>query len=261
MIKTEEAKPMRRWLSLLIILLAAMLFACNGDDDEDETPPDAQGLITEAAQNFNQASSFRLELRQDGVPTKMDVALSDDLVTSITVQRAEAFFVSPDRVRARVSVSQESDATIDIDLVVVEDRQYIGGPLISLFLDGDEWLATQFAADFEAGDLQSPENGIGAALLAMQNIEYVGTADVSGGVPVYHVRGTVSAEKVRSVTVGLMATEAGEVGIDVYIRRQGTRHVAQIELEEPTPEGNKTWIIQFNQYDDTFVIEEPLISD
>lgn len=244
---------MRYWLSLLIIL-AAVLVGCNGnDDDEDDTPPDAQTLITEAAQNLDQAQSFRLLLRQEGAPTEIEVGLPDELSLVIVFQNAEAFFVSPDRIQATVSVGI-SDATQEINIVVVEDRQYVNHGLLT----GGEWQQLRFAQGFEASDLQSPDNGIGAALMSMTNLEYVGTAEVSGGIETYHLRGTVDANKIRSVTVGLMATEEGDIGMDVYVRRQGTRRVARLELDEPTADGEvKHWVIEFDRYDNVPEIQEP----
>lgn len=246
----------RTWSVLLLILVAGLLVACDRDKkDEDDTPPDAQALLSKAAESINTAESFRLELRQEGVPTLIETTLLENIV--ITFTSAQAYFVQPDRVQAVVTVAF-GDAAQEVELVVVQDRQYLKHGLLTQ----GEWSQQDIAPGFQPADLQSPEKGIGGALLAIQNLEYVDEEELDG-VPVYHLRGVVAAERVRSVTVGLMASQAGNVDIDVYVRRDDTGRVAKIVLKEPAtePDTFTTWSISFDSYNQEFEIEEPQIAE
>jgi hypothetical protein len=234
------------------MLLVIVLTACNGDDkdNDDENPPDAQNLITEASTNLDEAKSYQLEIRQEGEPTVIT-----DSPFLITFQNAQAVYSSPNRVRAKVSVGIE-DVTQEVLVTVIEDRQYVNHALLT----GSQWQPMEFAPGFRANDLQSETNGIGNALLTIVEPEYVGTAEVSGGVKAYHIHGKVSAAKIKSVTVGLMASEEGDIDIDIYLR-QSDKRVAQIILHEPTTTGEfKTWTIDFAAYNQSFDIQEPEVS-
>ena len=250
---------MTRWflrilICTLLLPVALVLASCSDPDDEQtETPPDPAELVQEAAGKIDQAESFRLELRQEGPPTH----IRNELGLDVTLNNADAIFVQPNRLRARVSVAI-GQVTQDVQVVAVDDRQYAN----NLFLTNDEWQVMIFAANFSPQDLQSIENGIGTALRSMQNVELVGREDLDG-VSVYHLHGTVDAGRVRSVTVGLIRTAEGEIGLDVYIRTKDG-FPARIVLEEP-PDPNaetdepRVWNIDFTGYNnyDASQIEEP----
>jgi hypothetical protein len=250
---------MTRWilrvpLSTLLLLVSVVLAGCRDSDDEKtETPPDPAKLVQEAADKIDQAESFRLELRQEGPPTE----IKNELDLDVTFSSADAIFVRPNRLRARVSVAIGA-VTQDVQVVAVGDSQYTN----NRFLTNDEWLAMTFAASFSPGDLQSAENGIGHALRTIQDIELVGREDLDG-IPVYHLRGLVDASRVRSVTVGLIGTEEGKIELDVYIRTKDS-FLARIVLKEPLDPNAETgeqriWNIDFTGYNnyDASQVEEP----
>ncbi|NDJ85470.1 MAG: LppX_LprAFG lipoprotein [Chloroflexi bacterium] len=240
-------RSVKLW-SLLLLIVVMVLGACNGEDGDEESPPEPQELLTEAAQSLNEAESFRLGIRHEGPSTEIDAG---EFV--VIFNNATAFFVSPDRVWAKVSVAI-GDLTQEVEVIAIEDRQYINNS----FLTGGEWQAEVFAQGFQPSDLQSDEKGIGSALLSMDDAELLGREEIAGGVAVYHLRGTVDAQKVRSVTVGLMASDQGAIETEVYIRRDDTRRVARIVLKEPTETDEvKIWTIDFDSYNRDFEIEEP----
>lgn len=240
-------------LPLLLLMVVLSLTACNRDNKkENDTPADAQTLISQAATSINTAESFRLELRQEGSPT---VIQTDVLADALTFNHAEAFFVSPDRSRAKVSIAI-GDFTQEVLLIMVQDRQYLNNALLT----GGNWQQQTLASGFTPADLQSDEKGIGAALLAIENPSLVGNEEIDG-IKVYHLSGTVPAEKVRSVTVGLMASAEGMVDIDVYIRQDDTHRIARIVLEETSvaSDASTSWFISFDSYNQDFKIDEPTL--
>lgn len=241
-----------KWLLLLVLVLGVMT-ACNSDDDDQATPP-PEDLMAQAADSLDKATSFRLIIRPQGAAVVINTGLIEE---GIELNKAEARFASPDKVRASVSVRIDA-VTQEVQVVAISDRQYIQLPILT----GDNWLVQDFAAGFMPEDLQSDENGIGAALRAMQDMEYVGTDEVSG-IPVYHIRGMVPAAKIRSVTVGLIGTQEGLVKTDVYIRRDDTNRVARIVVEEPAAneESEVTiWTIELDSYNQDVTITEPEVN-
>lgn len=240
-----------KWLLLLVLVLG--IAACNSDNDDKATPP-PQDLMAEAADSLDQATSFRLIIRPDGATVVIKTSLIEE---GIELNKAEARFASPNKVRANVSVRIDA-VTQEVQVVAISDRQYLQLPILT----GDNWLVQDFAAGFVPEDLQSAENGIGAALRAMQEMEYVGTTEVSG-IPVYHIRGLVPASKVRSVTVGLIAAQEGLLKTDVYIRRDDTNRVARIVVEEPPVDAESAatiWTIEIDSYNQDVTITEPEVN-
>ncbi len=238
-------------LALLMIILAVGLAACGNDA---EIPVEPQELVNKAATSVDEAKSFRLVLEQSGPPTVLIAEISPDLIFQLELNRAEAHVVSPDKMGGTVSVSIEA-VTQEIEISVISERQYVKNAILT----GGGWLPLTFAPDFMPQDLQSVENGIGAALRSVENLELVGREDIAGGIPVYHLRGTVPATKIRSVTVGLILVNEGNVDIDLYIRRDSTNRLARIVIKEPieSSEDMRIWTIDFNLYNQQFDIVDP----
>lgn len=225
-----------------LVLMTGMVGCNDNDDDKTETPADPAALMQEAAAQIDQAQSFRLLLEQEGPPT----VIKNDLDLAVTFNSADAIFVQPDRVRAKVSVSIEA-LTQEVQIIAVSENQYVN----NRFLTNDQWLLMTFAHDFSPIDLQSADQGIGNALRSAQDVQLVGEEELDG-VPVYHLRAVVEANKVRSVTVGLIGSREGTTEIDVYIRTRD-KNLAQIKLNEPAlPDAElqdpTIWTISFAGY-------------
>lgn len=238
----------RAWKQKLAVLLMSMLLvvgivACkNNDDEKEETPVNPTALIQETAANMDAAQSFRLLLDQEGQPT----IIENELDIEVSFNNADAIFVQPDRVRAKVSVSIEA-LTQDLQIIAVGENQYVN----NRFLTNDQWQAMTFAHDFSPADLQSADQGIGNALRSARNVELVGEEELEG-VPVYHLKAVVEANLVRSLTVGLIGTREGTVEIDIYIRTRD-KNLAQVKLNEPPqPDAESQeqtiWTISFAGY-------------
>lgn len=239
---------MQNWWRKLSIVMGCLVLglgaaACgNSDDDQEESPADPRTLMQKAATQIDQAESFRLVLDQEGPAT----VIENELGLTVTFNSADAIFVRPDRMFAKVSVSIEA-LTQEVQLIAIAEDQYI----INRYLTNEEWVLMTFAYNFSPADLQSAENGIGNALRSAQDVELVGEEDLDG-VPVYHLKATVEADKVRSVTVGLIGTNEGSIAIDVYIRTRD-QNLARITLNEPAQADAESqdptiWTISFAGY-------------
>lgn len=239
------------WLLAVCSLLIGLLVACNGEDD-DAPLPESQPLLHEAADNFEQASAFQMQLRQSGERP----LIAETLGFSITFDRAEAVFVAPDRISALVNVVIDA-LTQELELIIIGDQQYAK----NRFLTTGQWQVFPFATGFEAGDLQSPVDGIGAALRSITEATVQGRQDLDG-VEVYHLTGSVPADRVASVTVGLIGTTSGTLSVEVYVRTRDS-YLARIVITEPTTDDNPeteatVWTVDFTGYNrDDLAVESP----
>ena len=245
----------KRLIVLFMLIPALLLAACGSDENNDETPTDTTALINNAADELDNASSFQFVLTQTGAETFFIFGDLQDF--DIVFGNAVATFVSPDRVKADFNVRVNAN-TVKAEILAVGTNQYLNLSLLT----GNDYVQDVYVEDFQPSDLISSERGLGSALRNMQNVEFIGNEDILGGIAVYHLRGTIIADRVRSVTVGLMATETGDIVTDLYIRRDGTNRVALIELQEPSPPDaeedlSKTWVIEFRGYNQEYTIVEP----
>jgi hypothetical protein len=229
-----------------------VLAGCSGNDDDNDDGelPEPQPLLEEAAEHFEQATAFQMQLRQNGDPTLITEALG----VAITFDRAQAVFVAPDRLSALVNVAIDA-LTQEVEVVVVGDAQYAK----NRFLTTGQWQEFVFAKGFDGGDVQSNENGIGNALRDIQDLEMVGRDEIDS-IEVFHLTGNVDARKVRSVTVGLIGTRTGTIPIEVFVRTRDS-FLARIILTEPSHDENSeatVWTVDFSGYNrDDLSVSEP----
>lgn len=248
----------RSWFLLVLLIVLPVLVACGNGDEEDDSPEDVAALLNAAADELDNAESYQFVLRQSGAPTRFEFEGFEAI--DITFNDATATFISPNTVKADLSVSLDA-STQKAEIIGVEDRQYFRQALIT----GGEWEQQNLVPSFQPADLQSEDAGIGSALRSMENAEFIGNEE-RDGIRVFHIRGQVPAERLNSVTVGLMSTRTGQITTDVYIRRDDTNRVAFIELEEPSPPDTedtlaKTWEIEFRGYNQDYTVNEPDVGE
>jgi hypothetical protein len=238
------------WKFVAFLFIIILLGACRSGDNNDDKPVDTQALINKSADEWNNAESFTLNIRHDG-PAPI---IAEVLGQPIVFNSAEAKFVSPDRVGAVASIAI-GDLNVEVTLFAVGDRQYT--------LLAGRWCQEVFAIGFDPADLQSSERGIGSALLSIENLEMVGNEEIEGGIAVYHLKGSVETERVRSVTVGMISSGTGNSDIDIFIRRDDTNRLARVIINEINPEDDvsRVWTIDFLGYNQPYPLDEPDVSD
>ncbi|MEL7672944.1 MAG: hypothetical protein AAGU78_04320, partial [Chloroflexota bacterium] len=84
--------------------------------------------------------------------------------------------------------------------------------------------------------------------------------------PVNHLRGTIDARDVYSLTFGLMGTREGEMALDIYLLTDGN-WVEKIVMQEPLPAGAEEgaeptrWTINVLDYNQDITIAAPELSE
>lgn len=242
--------------------MLGILVACDRGDDknEDKRPAEPSQLIQDAAKNIDEAEAFVLELEHRGPDILLNVESAGvNLSAPLTMNSVQAVFVSPNKMQAEVSVSL-LDASEVVNVIAIDDQQYINSNVIT---NSTEWQEFTFT-DFQPQDLQSVENGIGSALRSMQAVTLIGETE-RDEIDVYHLRGTVEAAQVRSLTVGLIGTQEGQIKVDLFVRTRDA-YPAEIILTEPiAPDSQSTeagvWTIRLSLYNnDNLRVDLPEIS-
>jgi hypothetical protein len=141
------------------------------------------------------------------------------------------------------------------ELIAVDRDHYFRGDLTA-----NQWINAELIEGFSPAALMSADTGIPGALNAIDDLALVGRTDVDG-VGMFHLTGTIQASAVHSLTFGLIRSQGGQLGIEVFITANDN-HIAQIILVEPPPdeveEAEPTvWVINFTDYDEDVSISAP----
>ena len=248
---------MKNQLRTIVFVLIILLAACNGDSKSaKDNSSDPREVVNDAAQKLDNANSFELILAVEGSPVYLDVSnILDDAI--LALQRAEGEFVAPDKIRATVTVLFQ-DIPTEVNMLAIGEEQFIWHQLITR----GQWQAETLAAGFNPASLKSDETGIANAVRSLENLEFVGNEDLDG-IEVTHVRGTVEASLVQSVTVGLIGTDIGNIKADLFIRTRDGQ-LEKMTLEEPLREGEESptiWTIALYGYNGDYTIEKPEINE
>jgi len=247
-----------RVILALVTITATLLAACGNDDaSKEDTLPEARPLLENAAAQIQSASSFGIEIDVDGYPVTIDVG---DLGTfsdiSLGVSYADGMFQAPDRLQADVDIFVGT-LTAQIELVAIAFSHELRSDIITL----GRWLYAEFIPGFSPASLQAADGGIAQALNSVTELTMIGKTDLDG-VDVYEMHGQVEAQKISSLTFGLIRTEEGLLSIDVYILTD-SKLVERVVLHEPAPADaatdatDTTWTITFKDYNADITIVAP----
>jgi hypothetical protein len=250
---------MRRmiWIAFGLVGLVLLAAGCGGDGDSDEELPEARPLLETATGRLQAAASFFLEIDVDGYPVKIGTGGMDlPADVPLTFDFARGGFVAPDRIQADVQIRLGDFATT-AQIIAIGPDQYLKSELLTQ----SQWIEQQIIAGFNPASLMAEEGGIAHALEAVTGLETVVREDLDG-IKVYHLRGQIAASEVNALTFGLIATQDGQLDIDIFIHADD-QAVEQIVLHEPLPEGVEeeeptTWTISIRDYDEAFTINPPI---
>lgn len=244
-----EGNTVRRWAFLLLILSAALVgVGCTTAGQPTEAPPNPVELVTGAAANVRNTSSFRMEVTQVGG----DYLVYTEYGTVI-FRRTLAQYVAPGLLQADVRVLA---AGIPIDIVLFSNGQ---DQWYRAVWTGNQWLNAPWAEGFNPAQLISEESGFEAALSTMIDLDYIGMEDLEDGTPTYHLAGPANGPDVSALTLE-MITARGTVDVDVYIHRELNLPVRFIITE---PAGTQdipdpiTWTIDMYDYNAEPTIDIP----
>ena len=242
---------MLRTLSLLIAF-TLILAGCNSAGTQAPTA-DANQILRDAVVKIRGAQSFRMLVEQVGADFVFSLVMdASGTAATAVMERAEAQFVPPDEVFAKVKLTI-GILTTDVEIYAKDEDQW-------LRIAPAPWLHIAFAEGFNPGDLVAEGSGFDKALSALQELNYVGEESLVDGTPTYHVTGRAGGEIVKDLLVGLVET-AKDVKVDAYIHRE-TGYPALVVVTIPNsgtesqPE-DTAWRVELYDFDAAVDFQAP----
>ncbi len=138
----------------------------------------------------------------------------------------------------------------EVAFISVGDQQWLTNPLTR------QWEAAPPGAAGAVAGIFDAESGIGALLVDMDNLEFVGE-EVLGGTPVYRMRGTLPGSVLAPFAADLATAQ--RLDIDLLAGAEDHRIRQILVREPPAADGSiPTWTFDFSNFDQPVTIEPPL---
>jgi lipoprotein LprG len=106
--------------------------------------------------------------------------------------------------------------------------------------------------DIDPSSFFDPDGGWRPLMSGLRDVELVGTEDRGG--KRYHIRGVAPAERIESITAGLVTNQ--DVTMDFWLRRD-TGLVSAAEFSTTFGGDSTDWTLELGHYGDTFTIAAP----
>ncbi|MEF3275775.1 MAG: LppX_LprAFG lipoprotein [Chloroflexus sp.] len=232
-----------RWLIASFLLWLA---AC-GSVATPPTPtptPDPRALATAIGQATQNSQSAHFRITLTGKPVALD-ASGVTILNSI-----EGDLRRPDAVLSILNITLGS-AIGEIRTVSLAGKQYATNPITR------QWMCLPPGSTFDPAVLFAPDSGI-ESLLANRflDVTLVGIEEINGR-PHYHLRGSLPAEQLRSISLNLLGV--GPVAVDLWAD-QATMRASRVVLVDTATDATNpsTWTIEFSEYDKTVDVREPV---
>jgi hypothetical protein len=244
-----------RWsrVGLLLALLAIAACSSGGDEGPSDGPVTAEQVLVDAAAAMVEVETAAFTLEQTGAEVAIDAE------GQLRFLEARGRIARPASADAVVTVDALGFTT-EVGAIAIDGTVWFTNPLTG------DWIEAPEAFTFDPAALFDPDDGL-AGLLAeaaptaelVEADEPVATGDgelpsgPEGAGPWHRVRATVSAERVETLTGGLVA-EATVV--DAWID-QATDRLAELRFEIPIGATVSDWRLALTDYDIEVEINPP----
>lgn len=238
---------------ILLFCLTLILAACSGEaelpDDAALTPTPTPRELSAAIGRATLASqSVSFELTLSGYPVALDSA------GLMLLNRMQGDLQRPDGVLALLQVTLGATAVSELRTVSFEGRQYLTNPLTR------QWVCLDPAMTFDPAILFAPDQGIEYLLQeGLHEVELVGREQLDGREH-YHLRGTMDAEQLQMISLGLLGRD--QVRVDLWADRS-TLQLTQLVLVDGPPQSDEatTWTLSFRDYGKRVDVRAPIVCE
>ncbi len=239
---------MPRLLHLFFVILTIALLAACGGGGNAATPipptptPTPQELLDRGVSAFNATESFHFDLALE------NRTLAVDQSGLLSFTEAAGDVRAPNSLQAS-TVIQSAFGNINIGFVAIGSKQWLTNPL-----DGS-WEATPPELQTNVALLFDPEQGLGAALARLENLERLPDETIEE-VQTVHLRGTMPG-----AALALFAPELADqpaLTVDLYFAADSFL-LERVVMVEATVEGETpTWTFDFSQHNAAPEITPPI---
>jgi hypothetical protein len=235
-------------LLVFLTIVLSLVVACGGGENAatpiPPTPtPTPQELLDRGISAFNGTESFHFDLALE------NRTLAVDQSGLLSFTEAAGDVRPPDSLQAS-TVIQSAFGNINVGFVAIGDQQWLTNPL-----DGN-WEATPPELQTNVALLFDPEQGLGAALAELENLERLADETIDE-VNTVHLRGTLPG-----ATLALFAPELADqpaLTVDLYFAADSFL-LERVVMVETATEGEETpmWTFDFSEHNAAPEIAPPI---
>ncbi len=235
------------------LAVAMMLFAaCGGAGDGDASVDDVSGtrLATDAlglqdsiASAMGEVSSVRFQVDRSAEPVYIDQA------ESISLNTITGRFQDPGSADAILEVTVNDSLNTKLGAIAIGEEVWLTDPVTGEF----NTLPPGF--DIDPSLFFDPVNGWRPLIEALTEVSFV-AEEMRDGRTRYHLTGTAPADRMQSITAGLVRGQ--DVDLDLWVHPV-TAEVSALEFSTVFEGAESDWLITLTEYGETFDISPPEI--
>ena len=221
-------------------MLAFTLVACGGEESGPTLAPDVDVIVDAAAETMGTVDTVRFDIERSGAIVYIDPLETLEFVSG------EGRFEGPTSAEAVVVVAV-GGLKVQVGAVAVDGEIWVTNPVTG------DWEPTPEGYAFDPAALFDPEIGFRPLLAELSGRELVGLEE-RGGNELYHVTGLAGAERVSTVTAGLV--QGQDVTVDLWLDPVDGA-VREAEFSTVTGTEPTDWRITFDDYGADLTVEIP----
>jgi LppX_LprAFG lipoprotein len=217
--------------------------SCGSEATKEGTPlrADAETIIEAAATAMGSTTSVHFELKRSGA------AVYIDQFESLALEKIVGRYSGPSSVDAALTVTVDGSLKTKLGAVAIGDTVWLSNPVTGKF----ETLPKGY--DIDPSTFFDPDDGWQPLLAELQDVVLVGVENRGGGKR-YHMTGVAPAERIESVTAGLVRDQ--DVAMDFWFHRD-TGLVSAAEFSTTFDGKTTKWVLELSQYGKSFTIKAP----
>jgi len=238
----------RRLRPILFVLLGVVVVAACGGGGGDAEVLDGPLLSTDAptlqpviAEAMGAVTSVRFEVERSEAPVFIDQ------VESISLNSILGTFEVPGSANAILQVTVNDALNTQLGAIAVDDEVWLTNPVTGEF----ETLPPGF--DIDPSLFFDPVNGWQPLIEDLTDMAFVAEEDRDGATR-YHLTGTAPAERMQSITAGLVRGQ--DVDLDIWVQPV-TGEVTELEFSTTFEGAQSDWRITLAEYGEDFDISPP----
>ena len=230
--------PIRSLIS--VVILGWCLAACGGGETGPTLAPDVDVIVDAAAETMGEIETVRFTLEADGESIYIDPA------GTLAFRSAEGRYQAPTSADAVVVVSA-GGFNAQVGAVAIDGELWITNPITGV------WEPTPEGYSFDPAALFDPEIGFRPLLAELTDVTLVGT-ETRDGETRYHLTGTAGAERISTVTAGLVSNQ--DVMVDLWLDPVDGS-LTEAEFATTSSGGTTEWRLTFLDYGADITVEIP----
>lgn len=233
---------------ICLIAFAAVLAGCGGLQVE-QIPPNE--IVARSAERMTKLAGFEFLIDRTGEPVFLDIN------ETISFRRAEGQFTSPNQVKSKVRIIAPGLVT-EVQIISIGESQWETNIL------SGQWMASDPVYSFNTSRIFDSETGIPAILANdLTDLVLLGTEELpeTPGKKLYALEASLRGDYAYEMTYGMIDNDPLKVRMWIAPESFDLYRIILIDPADPGDEEDTVWQIDFWSFDQTFVIENPIINN